>query len=182
MVYRQDQFPSIAPQGGSHGFLILSIVLLVVVVIAAMVVGPYLNFEAGDKSKVRGVASIKFFKKSLLSPTEVKFFSTLLKATPNSFIFPQVSLSQLVGIPKGPDRLGSFNRINRMTVDFVVCDGQLNTLVAIELDDRTHDRQSSVERDSKKNVVLSTAGIKLIRIRVEKLPTVEELQEMIEQG
>ena len=46
MVYRQDQFPSIAPQGGSQGLLILSIVLLAIVSGVAVVVGPYLNEDA----------------------------------------------------------------------------------------------------------------------------------------
>ena len=160
--------------------LIISIVLLGIVSGVAVLVGPYLNFEMGDSRKVKAVASIKFFKKKVLTPTELTFFNTLLKATPNSFIFPQVSLSQLVGIPKGPDKLGSFNRINRMTVDFVIADEELNTLVVIELDDRSHDRKSSAERDQKKDIVLATAGIPLIRIRVEAMPSVDQLRAMIE--
>ena len=66
-----------------------------------------------------------------------------------------------------------------MSVDFVLCDAQLNTLLAIELDDSTHDRPARVEKDLKKDTVLAIAGIRLIRIRVESIPTIEGLQQLI---
>ena len=160
--------------------LVFSLIFLALILGLAKIVGPRLDAQRVNAGKVNDVSKIKFFKKRLLTPSEISFFNVLLKATPNRFIFTQVSLSQLVGVPSGPEKLSSFNRISRMSIDFVVCDEQLNTLVAIELDDPSHDRPSSAEKDLKKDTVLATAGIRLIRIRVESIPSIEELQRMIE--
>ena len=160
--------------------LIVALVFLGIVLAIAKVAGPYLNSSGGGSEKVKNVSTIKFFKRRLLTPTEIRFFNLVLAATPGGHVFTQVALSQLVGVPSGPDKLGSFNRISRMSIDFVVCDEQLNTLVAIELDDPSHDRPSGVEKDLKKDTVLATAGIRLIRIRVESIPSVDELRKLIE--
>ena len=90
-----------------------------------------------------------------------------------------MALSQLVAVPSGPHKQSSFNRISRMSIDFVVCDAQLNTLVAIELDDPSHDRNSGKERDLKKDTVLATAGVRLVRIRVETIPSLDELKKLL---
>jgi hypothetical protein len=158
------------------GLLIFALIMLGVVLVIAKMAGPYLNSGKAGTENVKDVGSIKFFNKKLLTPTEISFFSTLIQATPGKYVFVQVALSQLVGVPSGPEKLASFNRISRMSIDFVVCDEKLNTLVAIELDDPTHDRPSSAEKDLKKDTVLATAGIRLIRIRIEKIPSVEELE------
>ena len=162
------------------GLLIFALIMLGIVMVIAKLAGPYLNSGKAGAGKVKDVSTIKFYKKRLLTPTEISFYNLLLKATPGKYVFPQVALSQLVGVPSGPDKLASFNRISRMSIDFVICDEQLNTLIAIELDDPTHDRPSSAEKDLKKDTVLATAGIRLIRIRVEKIPSVEELEHLIE--
>jgi len=138
-----------------------------------------LNPNRGTGSTPKNVSNIKFFKKRLLTPSEITFFNLLLQAVPDHFIFTQVALSQLVGVPSGPEKLSSFNRISRMSIDYVVCDAQLNTLLAIELDDPTHDRPSGVQKDLKKDTVLATAGIRLLRIRVESIPTLEALRGLL---
>ena len=135
------------------------------------------NKDNGESSK--DVKDLKFFKKRLLTPTEISFFNLLLQATPGRYIFTQVALSQLIGVPSGSQKQSSFNRINRMSIDFVVCDAQLNTLLAIELDDPSHDRSPSIERDLKKDTVLATAGVRLVRLRVEAIPSLEVLKKLL---
>ena len=162
--------------------LIIAVVALLVVMGLVKLSAPYLNSPNSNSNKAKDVSGIKFLNKRLLTPTELSFFDLLLKATPNSFIFTQVALSQLVGIPKGRDYLSSLNRINRMSIDFVICDDWLNTVVAIELDDPSHDNMSSAEKDLKKDTVLASAGIRLLRFRAEQLPSVDELRALIERS
>ena len=159
--------------------LVFSLLVLAILYGAAKIAERYRNPQKSEPEKIKDVGNFKFFKKRLLTPSEISFFNLLLRATPDLFVFTQVALSQLVGIPSGPEKLSSFNRINRMSVDFVLCDAQLNTLLAIELDDSTHDRPARVEKDLKKDTVLAIAGIRLIRIRVESIPTFEGLQQLI---
>ena len=159
--------------------LVFEFVGAAIVIGFAKIVGLRRDSQKSGDGKVKDVSNIKFFKKRLLTPSEITFFNLLLQAVPDHFIFTQVALSQLVGVPSGPEKLSSFNRISRMSIDYVVCDAQLNTLLAIELDDPTHDRPSGVQKDLKKDTVLATAGIRLLRIRVESIPTLEALRGLL---
>ena len=51
----------------------------------------------------------------------------------------QVSFSQLVGVKKGHNFKAIWNRYNRLTADFVLCNKDFSIAAVIELDDRTHD-------------------------------------------
>jgi very-short-patch-repair endonuclease len=62
------------------------------------------------------------------------------------------------------------NRINRMSLDFLVCLKDSTVVAAVELDDKTHERASRVEADAKKEKALSAAGIALVRWNVAALP------------
>ena len=62
------------------------------------------------------------------------------------------------------------NRINRMSLDFVVCHKDSTIAAAIELDDKSHDKASRKEADDKKGKALSAAGIALIRWQASALP------------
>ena len=159
--------------------LLVLLVVLAFILVFAKLVGSRLGVQKGATGKVADVSAIKFFKKRLLSPSEITFFNLLMQAAPDHLIFTQVVLYSLVGVPSGPEKLSSFNRISRMSVDYVVCDSQLNTVLAIELDDSTHDRASGIERDLKKDTVLATAGIRLLRIRVESMPSVDGLKQLL---
>ena len=160
--------------------LVFSLLLLGLVLGLTKILGPRLESKKGEAGPSSDVSKIKFYKKRLLTPTEITFFDLLRHAAPDHYIFAQVALSQLVGIPSGPDKLGSLNRISRMSVDYVVCDSQFNTVLAIELDDHTHDRPSGIQKDLKKDTVLATAGIRLLRIRAEAIPTVAELRGLLD--
>ena len=160
-------------------FLVFSLVLLGLLLGLAKLVGSRMGIQNGATGKVTDVSTIKFFKKRLLTPSEITFFNLLLQAAPDHLIFTQVALYSLVGVPSGPEKLASLNRINRMSVDYVVCDAQLNTLLAIELDDTFHDRPLGIEKDLKKDTVLATAGIRLLRIRVESMPSIDGLKQLL---
>lgn len=64
-----------------------------------------------------------------------------------------------------------------MSVDFVVVDKELNTVAAIELDDKSHyldeDRHQA---DAKKDKALTAAGIRVIRWRCEIMPSTDQIQ------
>lgn len=57
-----------------------------------------------------------------------------------------------------------------MSLDFLVCLKDSTVVAAIELDDKTHERESRAEADAKKERALSAAGIALIRWNVTALP------------
>ena len=54
------------------------------------------------------------------------------------------------------------------------------TLLAIELDDWTHDSAARVKADEKKDKALASAGIPILRFHAERMPSVNVLRHDIE--
>ncbi len=66
-----------------------------------------------------------------------------------------------------------------MSLDFVVCEKSSNPVCAIELDDKTHLRAEAIRRDAKKDKALGAAGIPIVRIKVDVMPTVAQLPKLL---
>ena len=79
------------------------------------------------------------FPKKVLSPVEQQLSHRLLRAFPDHVVLAQVAFSQLVGVKKGENFTAIWNRYNRLTADFVVCNKDFSIAAVLELDDRSHD-------------------------------------------
>lgn len=115
----------------------------------------------------------------IMTDTEVIFFRKLQKAIPEYHIFSQVQLSRIIepNDEAGTDRSFWFNRICRQSVDYVLVDVDAQTtLLAIELDDWTHNSKSSQKADAKKDKALASAGIPILRFHAERMPSIEILR------
>lgn len=117
-----------------------------------------------------------FQKRKLITATETVLFERLRQALPEHYIFTQVQLSQLVAIKKGHSLKMWFSRISQMSVDFVIADEFLNTIAAVELDDKSHySDEDRHKADAKKDKVLTAAGIRVVRWRCEIMPSAEQI-------
>lgn len=78
----------------------------------------------------------------------------------------KVRLADLVSCTATEWRAGYGGAISQKHVDFVLCDPNTTRFIlAIELDDRTHDSVDRKRRDRFLNDVLATVGIRLLRVR-----------------
>lgn len=111
-----------------------------------------------------------FYAKKPLSEPEQILYHRLVAALPQFMVLAQVQLSQILGVKNGVNSLKWNNRINRMSIDFIVCLKDSSIIAAVELDDTTHEKASRIEADAKKEKALSAAGIELIRWHVSELP------------
>ena len=149
------------------------IVLLLIVVVAVIVILAVL------KAKSRGGASDEvwpfYAKKPLSQPEQVLYFR-LAQALPEHIILAQVQLSQLLGVKKGNNYQAWFNRINRMSVDFVVCKKDSSIVTVIELDDATHQRQDRQIADANKDKALASAGVRIVRWQAKSIPDIAAIQ------
>jgi very-short-patch-repair endonuclease len=109
-----------------------------------------------------------------LSDREQVLYWRLRKVLPDQMVLAQVALSRIVRVEKGHDFRAWLNRINRMTVDFLVCLPDGSVVAAIELDDASHDIDERLLADARKDKALASAGIKLLRFR--EIPTEQELR------
>jgi hypothetical protein len=114
-----------------------------------------------------GEAAWPFYAKKPLTQPEQVLYHRLVNALPDHIVLAQVQLSRILGVKQGNNFHEWNNRINRMSLDFVVCGKDASIIAAIELDDKTHEKAS---RKDKKNKALSSAGVKLVRWQVNALP------------
>src|SRR5258708_4760002 len=111
-----------------------------------------------------------FYVKRLLTQPEQVLYHRLVKALPNHIVLAQVQMARVLGVKKGFRFHEWNNRINRMSYDFVICDKAATVIAAIELDDKSHEREDRRESDAKKSKATTDAGLRLVRWHVKSLP------------
>ncbi len=114
-----------------------------------------------------------------LSPAELNFYRVLKTAASEwATICLKVSLDDLFYAKSGDHRanVNYRNRIARKHVDFLLCDPQsMFPLLAIELDDSSHRRDSRQTRDRFVEGVFAATGLPLLRVPVQAAYNVREL-------
>lgn len=111
-----------------------------------------------------------FYAKKPLSQPEQVLYHRLVAAMPECIVLAQVQLSRVLGVKKGSNFHQWNNRINRMSLDYVLCLKDSTIVAAIELDDKTHEKASRIKDDEKKARALASAGVVLIRWHVGSMP------------
>ena len=123
-------------------------------------------------------------KQYLMTQSESGFLKVLFEAVEERYyIVPQVHLSAILEHKvKGQSWKGAFSHINGKSVDFVICDKQsIKPLVAIEVDDWSHEAESRQTRDIEVERILKEAGIPLLRFNNWRSIGVESITNQIRQ-
>jgi len=136
------------------------------------------------RRKGREKQKLPYFKKRyFVSEAELSFFKVLEQAIENKYyIFPQVRISDLVYVKTNKEEYQRYhNKINKKSVDFVIVEkSNLNPLLAIELDDRSHDNKKRIERDDFVKNVFKEVGLPLLRIKCAATYDVQKVRTDIE--
>lgn len=113
--------------------------------------------------------------KALLTPTEARFHACLESLTEGRCrIQVKPRLSDVFQHEK--QDIAALNRINSRHVDFVICrTDDWTPMLAIELDDDSHERADRKKRDMFVNSLFASAGIPLLRIHVREADRLETL-------
>jgi hypothetical protein len=106
-------------------------------------------------------------RQALLSRGEAAFFFALKAAIRGRYLIAfKVRLADLITCEETAWNSGFGHMIARHHLDFVLCDHRSTGIrLAIELDDRSHDRANRKQRDVFVNRALAAAGVPLLRIR-----------------
>jgi hypothetical protein len=111
-------------------------------------------------------------KNAVMSPTEQKMFDMLLEILdPKYYVFAQMHFDTILDYKSlnGEKWFGAFRHINEKSVDFVICNKEtMAPIVAIELDDPSHDREDRVRRDIIVNEIFETAQLPLRRFNLKE--------------
>lgn len=121
----------------------------------------------------------------ILTLAEQTFWLALQQCLPEGILlFSKVRLADIVNVRKGLDakkRFSYFNRISRKHIDFILCsEASLHPVLAIELDDTSHRRESVALNDKKKDDILKGAKIGILRIRARRKYNTADLKQKID--
>lgn len=155
------------------GLIVLISILLVIFIITK-------PKPSSSESTVGVPPTLPYKKKDfLLTKAERSFYEVLCLALKDSDlrIFIKVRLADLLYLPKGTDgRQGLVNKITSKHVDFVICSSpNLCPVIAVELDDSSHQQASRITRDTFVEQALRDAGLPLIRVPAKESYNVQEL-------
>ena len=144
---------------------------LILVLAVGFVIVLALKYLTSKKSKeraVKGQVAYNYFRKDyFMSRAERDFFNILIEVVGSDYyIFPQVHLSAILNHKvKGQNWKAAFKHINGKSVDFVICDKtNLKPLVAIELDDSSHNAEDRRVRDTEVERIFKDAALPLVRL------------------
>lgn len=149
----------------------MELIFILLVVFAVIVLLAFKNKKSTTDDKPWPY----YAKKPLTQPEQI-LYHRLVSAMPECIILAQVQLSQVLGVKKGFKFNEWNNKINRMSLDYLVCLKDSTIVAAIELDEKSHEKQSRIEADKKKDKALSDAGITIIRWNVRDLPDEEKIR------
>lgn len=101
-----------------------------------------------------------------LSPAERSFFRALASAAGEQLVVcPKVNLADIFFVLKPNENVAYRNKIDRKHVDFLLCDAtSLTPRLAVELDDKSHQRGDRQARDAFVDEVFKVGGLPLLRV------------------
>jgi len=156
----------------------LMILIILLCSLAAIAVITSLIVKKKRESR-RNNESWPFYARRLMSKPEQILYYRLTEALPEYIILAQVQLSRVLGVKKGHAFNEWNNRINRMSLDFVICRKDASIVAAIELDDKSHEREERRTADAKKDKALKSANIPILRWKNQELPNHETIRKKI---
>lgn len=154
---------------------------LALMVVAFLVVFLLKQIKVPDGKR----ASDYYLRKSLLTPAERSFLGVLEALRHDDYqLCVKVRLADIVGVRSGlerGERQAALNRVQAKHVDFLfirATDGQ--PVLAVELDDASHEREDRRERDAFVDQLFSEVGLPVAHVRAQARYTVEEVRGVVE--
>lgn len=157
-------------------------ILLIIGSLAVIFILKYLSSLSSESSDRAKRIYHYFAKESLMSASEDDFFNVLTSVVGHKYlVFPQVHLSAILNEKiNGQNWKTAFRSINQKSVDYVIADKVSHkTLLAIELDDSTHNRKDRQERDELVERIFSETTIPLVRFKNYRDLTHEQVRQKL---
>jgi very-short-patch-repair endonuclease len=118
---------------------------------------------------------------NFLSRAELSFYGVLrLVVSDRMIICPKVGLKDIFYVATKENQQSWRNKIDRKHVDFLLCDPQtLRPVMGIELDDASHQREKTQQRDNLVEAVFESAGLPILRMPVRASYAVEDVAGLV---
>ena len=114
-----------------------------------------------------------------LTGPEQLVYTRLSEALPEHIVLAQVQLNQIIRPKAMRDDRALRWRYDRLTADFVICNKDFTVLAVIELDDASHRQAARRDADARKNHLLKSAGLLLVRWTLQSMPKGPEIRKSL---
>ena len=122
-------------------------------------------------------------KSSILTRNEQDFYQALQRAVGKEYaVFGMVRIADVLSVRRdGVAKRQSWqSRINCKHIDFLLCEVEnQEPVLAIEVDDRSHQRKDRIERDHFVDRAFADAGLPLLRVQATRSYSARDLREAI---
>lgn len=145
-----------------------SYLLIIGIIVLIGIVSAFSKTNHTSKTKHTQSTYSYSAKQAIMTTAEITFYNRLQTVAGNRYyIFPQIHLTALAkNETQGKYYKLGYQRLNRRSVDYVLCDkGTLKPVYAVELDDITHDSPKRQARDTIVETILKEIGLPLVRFR-----------------
>lgn len=149
--------------------------LLIIIITIIVIISYILRFFLKDKFPYDKCESV-------VTDTEKIFLFILLSIIKEDYyVLAKVRLADVVKVRPGTkEYIKHFSKIQSKHLDFVVVDiNSFEPLLAIELDDPSHLRDTAKERDAIKDEILHAANIPILRIKTERKYNINKIRDEI---
>lgn len=143
-------------------------------------IAPFIKNRPADAVKVD--EPLPYAKRDdFLSAAEISFFHVLQTILSDElYLLTKVNLADLFFVKRPHENKGARGRISQKHVDFVICNKQtMEPLCAVELDDRSHEKESRKQRDAFVDRVFGAAELPILHIPAAKGYVTHEIQALI---
>lgn len=140
------------------------------------------NDTAGPDSPSTPESEVPFRRRPrLLSQVESEFFDTLEKVIGDvAVICPKTRVTEVLYVRDGAKHIDDAVRIDRKTIDFLICDRKsFEPRLAIQVDWWDEDQQRYRSRDQFVDRALVTAQLPVLHIRSNQVPSPRKIREKI---
>lgn len=148
---------------------------IIIVAILALIIA--IAFAWIEK-KLKKNKTVTYESKATMTPAERKLYYTMQEALKDekAIVLAQVNMSSFLK-HRGK---GARNYISQKSVDFLICNREASPLVAIELQDKTHDEEDRKKSDKVKAEALKIAHVPLVLFSAKSMPTVAIIKKTLE--
>lgn len=165
----------------------LIVFALFAIVIVSIVMVALTKKEKPDNKPIDEQQAKYSSKGTLLTPAELSFYKVLSPSLPLGLVVsPKVRISDILDVQKGLDRSRlqtARNKIHQKHVDFVLCNSENMSIVAVvELDDSSHKKDKVKVRDKFVNGAFRSAEIPMIRFKAKSKYDAQEIASTIEKS
>ncbi|MCP8688037.1 DUF2726 domain-containing protein [Marinobacterium sedimentorum] len=159
--------------------------VLVLVVLLVLVVVFFLKFLARNRTSSAPADQLQYRRRpALFTPAERSFAGVLDQVLDARYrVYGKVRVADLIEPLPAKDRRiwqKAFNRISAKHFDFVICNSSdLVPVVVIELDDRSHQKAKSQQRDEMLQQICQQVQLPLIRVPAQKGYKLAEVEDYL---